>query len=53
MRTAARETASPIALRDCSKEIVRESEYKDCGEGGVQCNQALNLVRGFLLVMRS
>ena len=53
MRTAARETASRTALRDCSKEVVRESEDKDFGEGVVECDQALNLIRGFLLVMRS
>ena len=33
MRTAARETASHTALRDCSKEVVRESEYKDFVKG--------------------
>ena len=43
MRTAAQETASQIALRDCSKEVVVGGQYIKFGEGGVQCNQALIL----------
>ena len=33
MRTAAREAASQIALRDCSKAAMRESHYISFGEG--------------------
>ena len=39
MRTTAREAASQIALRDCSKAAVGEG----FGEGGVQCHEALIL----------
>ena len=47
MRTAAQETAPQIALRDWFKEVVGESQQKDFGEGGVQCNQALTLKKLF------
>ena len=43
MRTAARETASQIALRDVSKEGVVGGQYIKFGERGVRCNQALIL----------
>ena len=36
MRTTAREAASQIALRDCSKRAVGEGQYIRFGEGGVQ-----------------
>ena len=35
MRTAAREVASQIALRDCSKQAVGKVNIKGFGEGGV------------------
>ena len=47
MRTAARETAPQIALRDWFKEVVGESQHKDFGEGEVQCNQVLTLQKLF------
>ena len=53
MRTATWETVPQRALRDCSKEVVGKVNVKDFGEGGVQCDQALTLQKGFLLVTRS
>ena len=47
MRTAAWEAASQIALRDCSKAAVGESQYISFGEGGVQYQEALNLQKAF------
>ena len=43
MRTAAWETASQIALRDCSKAAVGESQYIRFCEGGVQYQKVLIL----------
>ena len=40
--------ASQIALRDCSKATVRESQYIGFGEGGVQCHEALILQKVFV-----
>ena len=48
MRTAVREAASQIALKDCSKAAVGESRYISFGEGGVQYHEALNLQKVFV-----
>ena len=44
MRTVAWETASQIALRECSKAAIG----KGFGEGGVQCHEALILQKVFV-----
>lgn len=49
MRAAAQEIAPHIALRNCFKEVVVEGDMISL-KGGFQCNQALNLTKGFLLV---
>ena len=50
MRTAAREIAPQLALRNSSKELCGKIKTKDFGEGRAQCNQALILQKVFLLV---
>ena len=47
MRTASRETAPQIALRNCSKEEVAEGQYTRFGEGEFQCSHALTLRKVF------
>ena len=47
VRTAAWEAASQIALRDCSKAAMGESQYIGFGEKGVQCHEVFILQKGF------
>ena len=54
MRTAARETAFQIALRNCSREAGEEDQYIcDLGEGGNTCNQAHIFTEGLVRVTAS
>ena len=47
MRTAAQEAASQIALRDCSKAAMGESQYIGFGERWVQYHEAFILQKDF------
>ena len=50
MRTAAREAASRIALRDCSKVAVGGRQYTRFGEGGVAYHEALIFQKTFCMI---
>ena len=52
MRTAAQEAASQIALRDCSKVAVGESQYIRFWWRGSSILWSTQFTKGFLLVMR-
>ena len=52
MRTAAREAASQIALRNCSKGEVGERQYIRFWCRGSSIPRSTQFTKGFLLVMR-
>ena len=55
MRTAAREAASQISLRDCSKAAVGERQYKVLVKGKfntISTEPQKGFTKGFLLVRR-
>ena len=52
MRTAARETAPRIALRDCSEKTVGEGQYRRFWLRGSSAQSSAYFTKGFLLVMR-
>ena len=52
MRTAARETAPRIALRDCSEKTVGEGQYRRFWLRGSSAQSSVYFTEGFLLVMR-
>ena len=41
MKTAARETASQIALRNCSKEVAGKDSICDFGKGGIRASKRI------------
>ena len=53
MRTAAQETASQIALRHCSKEVVGQGQYVRFWRRGSSVQSSIYFTEGFLLVTRS
>ena len=53
MRAAALEAASQRALRDCSRAAAGKVHRESLAGGGVQCHEALNLLKVFCQSQRS